>query len=301
MQRKIVYLNESISEKAETLLRSKYDVVNNYDNIENINAIITRKEVVNRDIMCRAKNLKIVSDHGTGTDQIDLVAAKELGIKVTNTPGLNAQSVAELAVGFFIALNYKIKKCHTGMEAGTFEKFGLPELNGNEISGKKLGIIGSGYIAKKLSLIMRTAFSAEIYCYNPHKTKEELLEIGFKKIETLEEFFSKMDFISIHAPLTSETKNLVNEKILSCANPNLILVNTSRGGIVNEKDLYNALVSKKIKGAALDVFEMEPPSKENPLLHLENFLGTLHVGGSTQEALDRVGLATVQNIIDVLG
>lgn len=301
MQRKIVYLNESISEKAETLLRSKYDVVNNYDNIENINAIITRKEAVNRDIMCRAKNLKIVSDHGTGTDQIDLIAAKELGIKVANTPGLNAQSVAELAVGFFIALNYKIKKCNTGMEAGAFKKFGLPELNGNEISGKKLGIIGSGYIAKKLSLIMRTAFAAEIYCYNPHKTKEELLEIGFKKIETLEEFFSKMDFISIHAPLTSETKNLVNEKILSCANPNLILVNTSRGGIVNEKDLYNALVSKKIKGAALDVFEMEPPSKENPLLHLENFLGTLHVGGSTQEALDRVGLATVQNIIDVLG
>lgn len=301
MSKKLVYLNEPIAPVAYKKLTSKYEVVSSYDRISEISAIITRKENVTRDIISRAPNLKIISDHGTGTDMIDLEAAKEFNVKVTNTPGLNAESVAELALGFFIALNFKIKLNNTGMQEGKFKKFGLPELSGNEIYGKKLGVIGSGYIAQKLAFIMKTAFNAQCYSYNPHKTAQELKEKGFTKIETLQELFSSMDLISVHCPLTQETQNLINKNILENANPNLLLVNTSRGGIVNETDLYNALLNNKIRGAALDVFTKEPPEAENPLLKLSNFLGTLHVGGSTQEALDRVGLATVDNVINVLG
>lgn len=302
MNKQTVLVTEPIDSSALKRLTDRYNVISsvNQSNIKEINAVLTRKMAVNRDFISKAVNLKVIANHGSGADQIDLQAAKEYGVKVLSAPGLNALSVAELVLGFFINLSFKIKYSDEGLRIGQFTSFGIPELQGNEISGKNLGLIGSGNIARHLAKLM-SSFNMNIYCWNPHKSAQELSELGFKKVDSIKELLNKCDFVSIHIPLNSETKNLINGESFSNANPNLILVNTSRGGIVNETDLYAALVNKKIKGAACDVFTKEPPYKDLPLLHLANFLATPHIGGSTKEALERVGNKTVDNIISVLG
>jgi len=291
-----VYLSEELAPSAYQRLSKEFEIINSFEHIDEVSGIITRKIEITREIISKAKNCKVICNHGTGTDQIDLVAAKEYGIPVESTPGLNARSVAELALSFIMALSFKMKFCDYGMQKGQFSRFGLPELQGNEIFGKKLGLVGSGFTAKELAKIMTTAFGAKVFCYNPNKTKEELADFGFEKIETVSELFSICDFVSVHIPLKNETLNLINEKTFSTANPDLILVNTARGGIINETDLYNALVQKKIKAAGCDVFVSEPPAPESPLLSLPNFLGTLHVGGSTLEALERVSNKCIDNL-----
>ncbi len=300
MNKHTVFLCEEIEAQALSLLKQHCTIVDNFDHSEDIEGIITRKIPVTAEIMAKCPNLKVISDHGTGTDQIDLIEAKKRGVKVKNTPGENAQSVAELALSFMLSLLYKVKLNDKGLEQGRFSKWGLSELNGNELFGKKVGIIGSGYTAKRLSLILKTAFNCKVFSYNPHKTKEELSSMGFYKIDTLEKMFSEMDIVSVNVPLTAETKDMINKKIFDVANPHLLLVNTSRGGIVNEADLFDSLAKGKIAGAASDVFTQEPPSKENPLLSLDNFIATLHVAGSTEESLRRVGVKTVENLLDIL-
>jgi len=301
MNKKTIYLSEEIDKEWAEYLYQHYNVVDNFENCNEIEGIITRKIAITRQIIKNCPKLKIISDHGTGTDQIDLRAAKEFNVKVTNTPGLNAQSVAELILAFMLGLSYKIKYNNQGMQEGLFNKFGLAELNGSELYGKKVGVIGSGYIAQRLSCIVKNAFDCTVYCYNPNRDRAYLEKLGLIKVDDLKELFKTMDFISVNVPLTETTLNMINCDILNIANPDLILVNTSRGGIVNEDDLYKALVNKKIRGAALDVFTNEPPSKDNPLLSLSNFMGTLHTGGSSYESLKRVGEATVKNLVEGLG
>lgn len=299
--KKRIYLSEELAPSAYNRLLEKYKIVQTFDEPELIEGIITRKIAITREIISKVKNCKVIANHGTGRDQIDVKAAEEYGIPVINAEGLNAHSVAELALGFFLSLSFKMKYLDSGMQIGKFQNFGQKDTQGNEIYGKKLGILGSGYIARELADMMTKAFGATVFCYNPHRTCEELKALGFIKVNTLEELFTGCDFISIHIPLNDETRNLINKKILEQANPELILVNTSRGGIINENDLYEALKENKIKAAACDVFEKEPPEKDNSLLALPNFIGTLHVGGSTKEALEKVGNKTVDNIEQYVG
>lgn len=291
-----VYLSEPIALSALERLKSDFEIIDTFDQPEQIDAIISRNLKLPGSLIRNCKNLKVISYHGVGVDGIDLDTTKELGIPVKNVPGQNAASVAELAVTMLLALSRKLKSNSQGLEQGRFTQFGQKEMVSNETFGKKLGLIGSGTIATITANIMKTAFNNEIYCYNPHKSKTELAEKGFIKIDNLNELFSKMDFVSLHLPYSEESKNMINMQILSSANPHLFLINTSRGGIVNEKDLYDALISGKIQGAAMDVFEKEPPNKNHPLLNLDNFIGTFHVAATTVEALERVGNATVDNI-----
>lgn len=294
--KKTVYLSEPLAPGAYARLVKNFNVVSNFENPEIIDGIITRKIAITREILEKTKNCKVIANHGTGTDQIDCDATRELGIAVASAPGLNALSVAELAMGMIISLSYKMKFCDSGMQEGRFAKFGLPELQGNEVTGKKLGLVGSGNIARELARLMKSAFNVEVFCYNPGRSEQELAELGFKKVDSVENLLLLCDFVSIHAPLTDKTKNLINASTFEKANPNLILVNTSRGGIVNENDLCFALKNGKIKAAGCDVFVTEPPAADFELLHLPNFMGTLHVGGSTAEALERVGNKTVENL-----
>lgn len=297
MNKHTVFLSEALHSDALALLTSHCTIVSTFDNPEQIEGIITRKIPVTAEIMAQCPRLRVISDHGTGTDQIDLAEAKKRGIIVKNTPGENAESVAELAVSFMLSLLFKVKQNDSGLCAGTFSKWGLSELNGNELFGKKIGFIGSGFTAQRTAEIVRTAFSCSVFCFNPHRSATELSALGFSKIDTLAQLFQTMDIVSVNVPLTAETKNLVNERIFAVANPALLLVNTSRGGIVNEHDLFRALDSHCIAGAASDVFEQEPPESKNPLLSLSNFIATLHVAGSTEESLRRVGLKTVENLL----
>ncbi len=296
-----VYLNEHISPNAVNRLKKHVRVVDNFDHPEEIDAIIVRQQYATKEIIDQVKNCKLIQMHGVGLERVDLEAAKNAGIPVKNTPGGNARSVAELSVGLMLALSRKINYIYEGIKKGKFTRFGMPETEGNEIYGKVLGLVGGGQIARLTAGIMTAAFGAKVLVYDPFLDEEKCKEFGFEKIATLNELFSKSDFISIHVPLLDSTKHMINKEVLESSKPGLILINTARGGIVEENDLYEALVSGKVKAAGMDVFEEQPPKADNPLFTLDNFIGTLHIGGSTAEALERNGKIVVDNIFAALG
>ena len=295
-----VYLHDHICDSAVARLRRHVNLVDNFDHPEELDAIIVRQQYCPREVISRAKRCRLIQMHGVGLDRIDVEAAKEYGISVKRTKGGNAQSVAELAIGFMLAMARKMKFLDRGLQAGKFQTFGLPETVGLELSGKKLGLVGGGQIAQLVADIARAAFHCEIFVYDPFLLAEACRALGFQKIETVSGLVAAVDFVSIHVPLTDSTKHMFNAAVFAKANRDLILVNTSRGGVVDEEALYQALTTGQILAAGMDVFEQQPPRPDHPLLSLDNFVGTLHVGGSTREALERNGNAVVDNVFAAL-
>lgn len=298
---KKVYLNDHICESAVARLEASVELVSTYDHPEELDAIIVRQQFCPREVIEKASKCKLIQMHGAGLERIDLEAAKEYNIPVKNVPDGNSRSVAELAVAMFLALSRKLKFIDTGLQAGKFDRFGLPETEGNELAGKTLGLVGGGRIAQLTAGIMTAAFQTSVLCYDPFLDAEKCASLGFTKVETLEELVKKSDLITIHVPFLESTRHMFNAEIFDKANPNLILVNTARGGIVDEDALYEALVNGKIRAAGMDVFEQQPPKTDNPLLGLDNFVATLHIGGSTKEAMERVGNRAVDNVFEALG
>lgn len=298
---KTVYLNDHICQHAVERLQRHVRLVDNYDHPEEIDAIIVRQQWCTKEIIDKVPNCKLIQMHGVGLERIDVEAAKAAGIPVKNTPHGNALSVAELAVTLMLSLSRKIPYINDGVKKGAFPRFGMPETEGVEITGKTLGLIGGGQIARILANIVRTAFNMSILVYDPFLDADKCKEAGMSKVETVNELFEQSDYISIHVPFLPSTANLVNEEALSHAKQGLMLINTARGGIVDENALYNALVNGKVKAAAMDVFAEQPPKTTNPLLGLDNFIGTIHIGGSTAEALERNGMSVVDNVFEALG
>lgn len=231
---------------------------------------------------------------------IDLAAAKKYGIPVKNVPNQSTESVAELAVSFLLSLSRKLKMANKGLESNKYDTFAPLELVGTEVYGKTLALVGMGNIAMRIAEIMKSAFKVRIIGYDPYITIEKAQQMGVEKFFSLQELFREADLINVSVPLVDATRNLVNEEVLSVAKKSLILVNTSRGGVVDEQALYKALVHGKIGAAASDVFLSEPPSADNPLVSLDNFIATPHIGGSTKESLERVGNEAVDNLFNVL-
>lgn len=295
-----VYLHDHICDSAVARLRRHVNLVDNFDHPEELDAIIVRQQYCPREVISRAKRCRLIQMHGVGLDRIDVEAAKEYGISVKRTKGGNAQSVAALAIGFMLAMARKMKFLDRGLQAGKFQTFGLPETVGLELSGKKLGLVGGGQIAQLVADIARAAFHCEIFVYDPFLSAEACRALGFQKIETVSGLVAAVDFVSIHVPLTDSTKHMFNAAVFAKANRDLILVNTSRGGVVDEEALYQALTTGQILAAGMDVFEQQQPRPDHPLLFLDNFIGTLHVGGSTREALERNGNAVVDNVFAAL-
>lgn len=298
---KTVYLNDHICPNAIKRLKAQVKLVDNFYHPEEIDAIIVRQQYCTKEMIEKAKNCKLIQMHGVGLERIDVAAARQAGIPVSNIHGGNAQSVAELTVALLLALSRKLTYINDGVKKGKFTCFGLPETEGNEVSGKTLGLIGGGQIAQLTAKIMKTAFQCHILVYDPYLDDHKCGELGFTKIDELKDLFSGSDFISIHVPFLESTRHMVNKEILDCAKPGLILVNTARGGIVDETALYEALISGKLKAAGMDVFEQQPPHPDNPLLSLDNFIGTMHIGGSTAEALERNGRIVVDHVFQALG
>lgn len=296
-----VYCSETIAPGARERLRKNFNVVETFDHPERLCAIITRRVPVSGELLRRCPNLKVISMHGVSRDLIDTAAAAELGIPVPNVPHLGAEPVAELAVSLLMALNRKLKMVDTGLREGRWHQFGAREFVCCELNGKVLGNIGTGDIARRVAEIMRAAFGVTNLCYNPHRTAEECAAWGFEKVESLQELFARCDFINISAALNAETLHLVDANALACAKPGCLLVSTARGGIVDETALYDALAAGRLGGAALDVWEQEPPAPDHPLLGLENFIGTFHIGGSAVESLERVSNMAVDYVFRYTG
>ena len=296
-----VYLNDPISDSALRRLRAHVELTDTFEQPETLDAIILRQQYCTREVIRRAKNCKLIQQHGVGLDRIDVQAAKEYGIPVKNTPGTNARSVAEYAIAMLLDLSRKVTAIHEKTRQGKLPDFGMPETVGLEMSGKTLGLVGSGHIAREVAQIARDGFRMTVACYNPHKSARQLAAMGFAPVADLRELFRTCDYVSLHCLLTEDTYHMIGADVLAECRPGLILVNTARGGLIDEAALYDALVSRRVAAAGLDVFERQPPAVENPLLSLENFLAGMHVAGSTYEAMERMGKAVVDSVFDALG
>lgn len=296
----IVYLSEYIDPAAEALLRSKAEVVNSFDRIEEIDAIILRNIPVTAEMMDRAKKLKVIGKHGVGVNTIDVEAAKERGIRVVYTPTANADSVAEMTVALFMALERGIVEANMECRKSAYDKIGPQSLIGTEIAGKTLGQIGMGNIAQRVAAVLKNGFGCRILGYDPFISAEEAEKRGFTKIDSLEEMLEQSDLVNINVPLVKSTERMISGDVFNHFKPTAVFVNAARGAVIDETDLYNALVAGKLKAAACDTFVNEPPKADNPLLSLENFSATPHIGGNTKESLERTGREVVEQTLAVL-
>ena len=296
-----VYLSEYIYPEARKLLEKNARIVENFDNPDEIDAIILRVFPVDAAVMDKCKNLKVIGKHGVGCNTIDLDEAKKRGITVLNTPRANTNSVAELIVGEMLDIARNITTADNKSRRGEFKTVAPKEMTGIELTGKTLGLVGTGNIARRAAEILQGGFGMKVVAYDPYVSSEIMETMGYTKYEDVGDMIATADIINVSVPLTPSTKDLIAGQVFDRFRPNSILVNAARGGIVNESDLYEALKSGKLRAAACDAFVNEPPTEENTNLYeLPNFVGTPHIGAATEEALDRMGMEVVQEVISVL-
>ncbi len=246
------------------------------------------------EIIEAATNLKVIGRAGSGLDNVDKVAASKKGIVVMNTPGGNTVTTAEHAIAMLFSVARMIPQATASMKEGKWEK---KKFMGVELFNKTLGIVGLGAIGGQVAKKAQ-GLEMNVIAYDPFLSEEKAQAMGIKK-GSLDEIFAESDFITIHSPMTPETKGLINSDTIAKMKNGIRIINCARGGIVNEQDLYEAMKSGKVAAAALDVFEKEPP-ENNPLLTLENLICTPHLGASTEEAQENVALAVAEQIADYL-
>jgi D-3-phosphoglycerate dehydrogenase len=257
------------------------------DLIGEFDAIIVRSATkVTADLMADAKKLRVIGRAGEGLDNIDLNKARELGIAVVNTPHVSYMSVAELTIGHLLALARGIVEGTISLREGKWKK---EELMGVEVNGKTLGVIGCGYIGKTVE---RLAVSLGMKVLGVE-------ECVFDRFIPLDEMLPEADFITIHVPLTSHTHHLLSTKEFNTMKDGVMIIDCSRGGVVDQEALYQALVSGKVKAAAIDVFEEEPP-KNSKLLTLKNVIATPHIGAQTEEAQLKASIQIANKVITAL-
>jgi D-3-phosphoglycerate dehydrogenase len=250
-------------------------------------AIIVRSATkVNAEMLANAKKLRVIGRAGEGLDNIDVKKAEELGITVVNTPHVSYLSVAELTIGYVLALARNIVEGTVSLREGKWKK---DELMGVEVNGKTLGIIGCGYIGK----------TVERFAISLGMNVLVVEECVFDRFIPLDEMLPQADFITIHVPLTPHTRHMLSTKEFNMMKDGVILIDCSRGGVVDQEALYQALVSGKVKGAALDVFEEEPP-KNSKLLTLKNVIATPHLGAQTREAQLKASIQIANKVIEAL-
>lgn len=238
------------------------------------------------------QSVKCISRYGIGYDRVDLAACSKKGIKVTNTPGANATAVCELAFGLMLCAARDIPRLHRAVEAGDW-----PRSTGRELAGKTLGIVGLGAIGKKLAL-RALAFDMQVAAYDPYFDETFALAHGIKRLD-LDELLTSADVVSLHVPLTDATRHMINAERIASMKKGAIVINTARGGLIDEAACAQALVAGKLGGLGLDAFEQEP-LLESPLKGLPNVIFTPHTGAHTAEAVSNMGVMAVQNLIDVL-
>lgn len=285
---------EMLEKEGFEIVRNSYGRIMTEDElineIKDIDGIIIGVDPLNKNVLSKAKKLKVISKYGVGTDNIDMQYAKENNIKVTRTVGANTNAVADYAFALMMACARKIsyidKECR---------KLNWSKIKTIEIWGKTLGIIGLGSIGKGVAK-RALGFNMNILAFDP------IVDESFAKkyniqYSSLEKVIKESDFISLHLPLNDKTKHIIGNKEFEVMKDNVIIVNTSRGGIIDEDALINALKENKIYGAGIDVFEKEPPENKE-FLKLDNIILGSHCAASTLEAIDNMSIMSAQNLID---
>ena len=295
-----VFLCESIHAQALALLQTRAEILSDFGQIGDCEAIINRNLQLTPAVLAQAGRLKVVAIHGTGTDGVDLPYCRSRGITVFNVPYQNADSVAELIVALTQMLLRKLHLADRLVTSGAPIQNAPPELFGHELAGKTIGLVGTGDIARRAGRIFREGFRAKVIGYSPSLTPEKAAGWGIGYCACLSEVLERSDVVSIGVRLNDQTRGLIDAAALHRMKPTAVLINTARGGVVDEAALYQALSCGTIAGAACDVFLREPPTPDNPLVGLPNFIATPHLGANTDEALRRVGMTLVEELFRVM-
>ena len=260
------------------------------DFCKDADAIIVGVEKINSSILKRLPNLKYIAKYGVGIDNIDIDSCKERGVLIGWTGGVNKRSVAELTLGYMLILMRNIFSSYSDLKKLRWIKDG-----GNSLYNKKIGIIGMGNIGQDLIKLL-SAFDCEILANDISENPSLSKKLNFKYV-TKEFLYRNSDIVTLHVPLTSSTKKMINTKVFNKMKNSSILINTSRGGVVCEKDLIDALKNKKIHSAALDVFQYEP-LKNKELVRLSNIICTPHIAGNSKEAVIEMGNSAITHLIN---
>ncbi len=291
-----ILISDKIFDEGIKLLEEKgYQVTRGWEKpkddlpkiIGEFDALIVRSATkVKGELLNNAKNLKVIGRAGEGLDNVDFETVKNRGIVLVNTPHVSYMSVAELTIGYLLALSRNIVQGTVTLRQGKWEK---EKLIGTEVNGKTLGIIGCGYIGKTVERLA-IALGMKVL---------PVEECVYDRFMPLGEMLPQADYITIHVPLTPHTRHMISTKEFSMMKDSVMLIDCSRGGVVDQEALYQALVSGKVKGAAVDVFEEEPP-KNSKLLTLNNVIATPHIGAQTYEAQQKASVQIAKAVIDAL-
>jgi D-3-phosphoglycerate dehydrogenase / 2-oxoglutarate reductase len=263
--------------------------------IKDFDALVIRSATkVTADVLESAENLKVVGRAGIGLDNVDIEAASKRGVVVMNTPEGNVITTAEHTIAMMLSLTRNIPQASSSLKSGAWEK---KRFKGKEVYNKVLGIIGIGRIGRVVAERAQ-GLKMQVMAYDPFINPEVIDTLGIRGA-TLDELLAQADYITVHTPLTQETRSLLNKDAFQKMKKGVFVLNCARGGIVEENDLYDAIKEGKVAGAALDVFVKEPP-KDHPLLSLDQVIATPHLGASTEEAQENVALAVADQITDFL-
>jgi len=264
-----------------------------------VDAVLSRKGKITREHIERGGGrLKIIARTGVGVDpsRVDLEAAKEFKVWVTNMPGSNAVSVAELVFGQMIALVRHTHEANRAVKGNRWSEY--LRFIGTELAGKTIGIVGMGNIGTRVAMRAR-AFEMAFLVYDPYIPESHVTALGGRWV-ALNELLGEADFVTLHCPLNAATKKMIGAAELAFMQRSAYLINTARGGVIDEQALWRALKEKKLAGAALDVVENEPPEKDHPLFKLDNVLWTPHLGAVTLEASERGEWGAAKEVVRVL-
>ena len=263
------------------------------DFLADADAALIGRDSINTELIGSLPKLRMVAKYGVGLDNLDQEALSCAGIELRVAFGTNRRSVAELTLGFMIGLCHNMSSGSEELKRGVWRREG-----GQELTGKSIGIIGCGQVGQELVRLLQP-FQCRIWVHDIADRSKFCRKFG--AVETgFEEIIEEVDILTLHVPLTENTENLIDKSVLATMKPSAFLINTSRGRVVNQGDLHQALVSGEIAGAGLDVFWEEPPI-ETEFLQLPNLMVTPHIGGNARESIDAMGRAAIQNLVDYFG
>ena len=303
-----VHLEQPIHEEALALLRENAQVSVGYGPeareldealLREVNAFLVRTKPLGAQDIEKASQLRVIARHGVGVDNVAVEAATRRGIPVLITPRANLRSVAEHVFALALAVRRNLLRADRYVREGRFAE--RDSLMGRELFGQTLGVIGVGRIGEEVARMGAAGFGMRVLGYDPYLDEKAVRAKGVEPVSSLEELLPACDFVSVHVPLTEETRGLLGARELDLMRPGSVLVQAARGGVVDEGALVEALGDGPLAGAGIDVYGEEPPPADHPLFSVENAVLSPHTAASTEQAMRRMGLDAVRGILDILG
>lgn len=298
-----IYILDAFYEAGLALARQHADVVcwpdpavKNWP--EEADGVMVRMTPITAEQLARARHVKVICKQGVGYETIDIQAAKARGIPVCRTPGINSEAVGEMAFALAICVARRVARFDRMLRAGA--EIVRPQHLGIELRGKTVGIVGMGNIGRSVAEKWLGAFDARLLTYAPRSPADHWSDLRHTRVPSLHEMLPQVDVLTLHLPLSAESHHMIGQTELAMMKKDAILINVSRGGIIDEQALYACMSAGHLFGAGLDVFEVEPPPPDYPLLQLDNVVATPHASGGTHETQERSALLVAQQVIDVL-